>query len=220
MSTVISIVVRLEQCVIRFLHWALSECMTHQLLEGIEGKAKGSIYKLDLNDHFDVGLLDRSHKVFHRVFWTFKHYYDAFDYCKPVTHIDGTHLYRKYRGMLLIATIVEDNNYVLPIAFIIVFEENLDNWSWFLTLIWIHVTQKHGICLNLIDIRESCLQSPNWTRMASTQAYHVFCLLHLGTNFNHKFKNMMLKKQVKKLGYTTSHLDFDAGLETFKEASP
>ncbi|XP_061369312.1 uncharacterized protein LOC133312173 [Gastrolobium bilobum] len=30
----------------------------------------------------------------------------------------------------------------------------------------------------------------------------------------------MLKKQLKKLGYTTSRLDFDAGLEKFKETSP
>ncbi|XP_061367434.1 uncharacterized protein LOC133310520 isoform X2 [Gastrolobium bilobum] len=106
-----------------------------------------------------------------RVFWTFKQCCDAFDYCKPVIQIDGTYL----RGTLLIATTVDDNNYVLPIAFAVV----------------------------SVNIVELGLQPP--------QGYHVFCLRHLGSNFNHKFKKVMLKKQLKKLGYTISRLNFDAG---------
>ncbi|XP_061348606.1 uncharacterized protein LOC133293985 [Gastrolobium bilobum] len=52
------------------------------------------------------------------------------------------------------------------------------------------------------------------------QVYHVYFLRHVASNFNHKFKNVMLKKQLKKLRYTTSRLDFDVGLEKFKETSP
>ncbi|XP_061340519.1 uncharacterized protein LOC133286996 [Gastrolobium bilobum] len=76
-------------------------------------------------------------------------------------------------------------------------------------------------------------QIPNWhigdelykdqlfdTKQDVQMAYHVYCLRHVASNFNHKFKNVMLKKQLKKLGYTTSRLDFDAGLEKFKETSP
>ncbi|XP_061357064.1 uncharacterized protein LOC133301453 [Gastrolobium bilobum] len=155
------------------------------------------------------------------VFWTFKQYCEAFNYCKPIILIDGTHLYGKYRGTLMIATAVDGNNCILPIAFAIVSGENTDNWSWFLELIRIHVAQKHEICL--ISDRHPCILSAvnnvdlGW---APPQAYHVHCLRHVVSNFNHKFKNIMLKKQLKKLGYITSRLDFDAGLEKFKETSP
>ncbi|XP_061354986.1 uncharacterized protein LOC133299532 [Gastrolobium bilobum] len=134
----------------------------------------GSAYKLDVNEHRIDGRLDGSHKVFKRVFWTFKQCCDAFNYCKPMLQIDGTHLYGKYRRTLMIATAVDGNNYVLPVAFAVVSCENIDNWSWFLAMLRIHVTQKDGICL--ISDRHA--------------------------------------------GYTTSRLDFDAGLEKFKESSP
>ncbi|XP_061358410.1 uncharacterized protein LOC133302619 [Gastrolobium bilobum] len=149
----------------------------------------GSAYKLDVNEHRIDGRLDGSHKVFKRVFWTFKQCYDAFNYCKPMLQIDGTHLYGKYRGTLMIATAVDGNNYVLPVAFAVV--------SCILAAV------------NNVDL--------GWQ---PPRGYHVFCLRHLASNFNHKFKNIMLKKELKKLGYTTSRLDFDDGLEKFKESSP
>ncbi|XP_061351168.1 uncharacterized protein LOC133296237 [Gastrolobium bilobum] len=121
----------------------------------------------------------------------------------------------------MIATAVDGNNYILPIAFAIVSAENTDNWSWFLALIRIHVTQKHGICL-ISDRHAGILSAVNNADLgwSPPQAYHVYCLRHVASNFNHKFKNVMLKKQLKKLGYTTSRFDFDAGLEKFRETSP
>ncbi|XP_061375216.1 uncharacterized protein LOC133317378 [Gastrolobium bilobum] len=181
----------------------------------------GSAYKLDLSDHFIAGCLDQAHKVFKRVFWTFKQCCEAFNYCKPIILIDGTHLYGKYWGTLMIATAVDGNNNILPIAFAIVSAENTDNWSWFLALIRMLVTQKHGICL-ISDRHPGILSAVNNVALgwAPPQAYHVYCLRHVGSSFNHKFKNVMLKKQLKKLGNTTLRLDFDAGLEKFKETSP
>ena len=38
--------------------------------------------------------------------------------------IDGTHLYGKYRGVLMIAMATEANNNVLPLAFVIVDKES------------------------------------------------------------------------------------------------
>ncbi|KAH1206390.1 hypothetical protein GmHk_16G046856 [Glycine max] len=39
-----------------------------------------------------------------RVFWTFGQCKEAFKYCKAIIQVDGTHLYGKYRGTLLMAT--------------------------------------------------------------------------------------------------------------------
>ena len=46
--------------------------------------------------------------------------------------IDGTHLYGKYRRVLLIATATNANNKVLPLAFAIVNKESGPSWRWFL----------------------------------------------------------------------------------------
>ena len=46
--------------------------------------------------------------------------------------IDGTHLYGKYRGVLLIAMATDANNKVLPLAFAVVDKESRPSWEWFL----------------------------------------------------------------------------------------
>ena len=40
---------------------------------------------------------------FHRLFWSFKPHIDGFQYCKLVVQVDGTWLYRKYKGTFLVA---------------------------------------------------------------------------------------------------------------------
>ena len=42
-------------------------------------------------------------EIFQRAFWSFKPSIDGFEHCHSVPCIDGTHLYGKYKGTLLIA---------------------------------------------------------------------------------------------------------------------
>ncbi|XP_057755362.1 uncharacterized protein LOC130974504 [Arachis stenosperma] len=42
-------------------------------------------------------------RVLHRVFWSYYPCIRAFRHCKPVVQVDGTHLYGKYKGCLLVA---------------------------------------------------------------------------------------------------------------------
>ena len=44
-----------------------------------------------------------NNETFQRVFWAFKPSIEGFANCRPVLSIDGTHLYGKYKGTLLIA---------------------------------------------------------------------------------------------------------------------
>ena len=53
-------------------------------------------------------------------FYTFVPCISAFRNCKPVVQVDGTHLYGKYKGTLLIAVAQDDNQNKTPIAFAIV----------------------------------------------------------------------------------------------------
>ncbi|TYK04203.1 serine/threonine-protein phosphatase 7 long form-like protein [Cucumis melo var. makuwa] len=57
---------------------------------------------------------------------------EAFSRCRLVIQIDGTQLYGKYRGKLLIATSVDSNGHLLLLALAIVDEKSADSWGWFL----------------------------------------------------------------------------------------
>ena len=68
----------------------------------------------------------------HYVFWSFGPCIDGFKYCKPVISIDGTHLYGKYQGKLLVAMATDANNKVFPLTFAVVDCESGSSWRWFL----------------------------------------------------------------------------------------
>ena len=81
------------------------------------------------------------------MFWSFKPSIKGFEHCHLVLSIDGTHLYRKYQGTLLIAMRCDGNNQLFPLAFAITKSENIDSWGWFLACIINRVTQQMGICV-------------------------------------------------------------------------
>ncbi|KAL5179150.1 Protein MAIN-LIKE 1 [Glycine soja] len=126
--------------------------------------------------------------------------YVAFKYCKPIIQVDGTHLYGKYRGTLLMATSQDGNGGVLPLAFVVVEGETLTVWSWFLAHLREHVTDKNGICL--ISDRHASIKSAvtnEALRWQPPHDYHVYCVRHIASNFNRKFNNAKQKEMLKKL---------------------
>ena len=62
-------------------------------------------------------------------FWTFRPCVEGFKHCRPIIQIDGTRIYGKYKGKLLIATSIDANGHIFPLAFAIVEEESQDIWS-------------------------------------------------------------------------------------------
>ena len=85
--------------------------------------------------------------IFERVFWDFSPSIEGFQHCRLVISIDGTFLYSKYRGMLLIASTWDSDNRLFPLAFAIVEKETDNNWYWFLRCIQINVTNREGLCV-------------------------------------------------------------------------
>ncbi|KAH1198998.1 hypothetical protein GmHk_18G052459 [Glycine max] len=165
--------------------------------------------------------VSREHRQFHRVFWTFGQCKEAFKYCKPIIQVDGTHLYDKYRGTLLMATSQDGNGGVLPLAFAMVEGETLTAWSWFLAHLREHVTNKNGICL--ISDRHASIKSAVANEALGWQpphGYHVYCVRHIASNFNRKFNNAKQKEMFKKLAYTPCKHVFDQNLEKFRQLSP
>ena len=96
----------------------------------------------------------------HYVFCSFGPCIDGFKYCKPVISIDGTHLYDKYQGKLLVAMATDANNKVFPLAFAIVDCESGSSWRWFLQYLRDtigHVILDEGICI--ISVSKTPLQT-------------------------------------------------------------
>ena len=58
-------------------------------------------------------------EIFQCVFWLFKPSIERFEHYRPILSIDGTHLYGKYKGTLLIAMGCDRNNQLFPLAFAI-----------------------------------------------------------------------------------------------------
>ncbi|RYR13979.1 hypothetical protein Ahy_B04g070687 isoform F [Arachis hypogaea] len=68
--------------------------------------------------------------------------------------VDGTHLYGKYKGCLLVAVSQDGNNNIVPIAFAIVEGETSDAWHFFLSNLRQHVVTRDGVGL-ISDRHES-----------------------------------------------------------------
>ncbi|KAL5172891.1 hypothetical protein HKD37_16G045557 [Glycine soja] len=132
---------------IKYGDWDESYAKLSSWLTHMQNHSPGSYFQI-LHDDFIVGnTVSREHRQFHRVFWTFGQCKKAFKYCKPIIQVDGTLLYDKYCGTLLMATSQDGNGGVLPLAFAVVEGETLTAWSWFLAHFREHVTDKNGICL-------------------------------------------------------------------------
>ena len=115
------------------------------------------------------------------VFWAFAPCIEGFRHCKPVISIDGTHLYSKYRGVLLIAMATDANNKVLPLAFAVVDKESGPSWRWSLERLRISledVIADKDICI--ISDRHKGIQNAiaNWPRDddGRLRVVHRYCL--------------------------------------------
>ncbi|KAH1265513.1 hypothetical protein GmHk_01G001203 [Glycine max] len=206
---------------IEYGDWEESYAKLSSWLTHMQNHSPGSYFQI-LHDDFIVGnRVSHEHRQFHRVFWTFGQCKEAFKYCKPIIQVDGTHLYGKYRGTLLMATSQDGNGGVLPLAFAVVEGETLTAWSWFLAHLREHVTDKNGICL--IYDRHASIKSVVANEALGWQpphGYHVYCVRHIASNFNRKFNNAKQKEMFKKLAYTPCKHVFDQNLEKFRQLSP
>ncbi|KAI5383496.1 hypothetical protein KIW84_070758 [Lathyrus oleraceus] len=96
-------------------------------------------------------------RIFHRLFWAFDPCIKGFAFCKPIIQIDGTWLYEKYKGTLLIAVAQDGNNNVFPIVFALVEGETVGGWGFFLRHLRTYVAPQANLCL--IFYRHAAIES-------------------------------------------------------------
>ncbi|XP_050897911.1 uncharacterized protein LOC127104800 [Lathyrus oleraceus] len=149
-------------------------------------------------------------RVFHRLFWAFQPCIKGFAFCKPVVQVDGTWLYGKYRGTLLMAVAQDGNRNIFPIAFALVEGETEEAWSFFLRNLRMHVTPQPNLCL-ISDRHQSIKSAYNnpdngWQHPPSS---HVYCIRHIAQNFMREFRDKELQKKIINMGYALNEATYE-----------
>nr|XP_025628000.1 uncharacterized protein LOC112721150 [Arachis hypogaea] len=142
----------------------------------------------------------------------------AFRHCKPIVQVDGTHLYGKYKGCLLVAVSQDGNNNIVPIAFAIVEGETSDAWHFFLSNLRQHVVTRDGVGL-ISDRHESINAAVERSNGAWSppRAFHMFCIRHIESNFLRKFKAPYLQKLVVNIGYSRTVREYEVRYQRLRE---
>ncbi|KAL6345799.1 hypothetical protein AAG906_017551 [Vitis piasezkii] len=130
------------------------------------------------------GIMENT-EIFQRVFWTFQPSIEGFKHCRPVLSIDGTHLYGKYKGTLMIAMGCDGNNQLFPLAFALTEGENVDSWGWFLACIRTRVTNRRKLCV-ISDRHPGIMAAMSDVHLGWSEpyAYHRVCMPTKIENFN------------------------------------
>ncbi|KAL0456468.1 UNVERIFIED_CONTAM: hypothetical protein Slati_0986000 [Sesamum latifolium] len=158
-------------------------------------------------------------KILNYVFWAFRPCIEGFRYYRNLISIDGTHLYTKYKHKLLMAVTLDANQQILPIAFALVDEESVSSWRWFLKMLAKHLMLDNDDQICLISGRHSGLIYAINFVLAFTfpRGVHRFCLRHVCSNFNTKYKNIQLKDLCWRAGAEQNIRKFERIMEEIRE---
>nr|XP_027069017.1 uncharacterized protein LOC113694296 [Coffea arabica] len=144
------------------------------------------LHRSDSTDHV---------KTFKYVFWAFGPAIDAFHMCRPVICVDGTHLRGEYKGKLLVAVTQDANNRIIPIAYAIVDEETISNWSWFMEQFRYHVARDRCPICVISDRHNGIIHAmTHFDYWQEPLAFHRYCLRHVRSNLMTHFKGLHLKR--------------------------
>ncbi|RYR13242.1 hypothetical protein Ahy_B04g070342 isoform E [Arachis hypogaea] len=137
---------------------------------------------------------------------------------KEPSAVDGTHLYGKYKGCLLVAVSQDGNNNIVPIAFAIVEGETSDAWHFFLSNLRQHVVTRDSVGL-ISDRHESINAAVERSNGAWSppRAFHMFCIRHIESNFLRKFKAPYLQKLVVNIGYSRTVREYEVRYQRLRE---
>ncbi|XP_057739618.1 uncharacterized protein LOC130956597 [Arachis stenosperma] len=157
-------------------------------------------------------------RVFQRVFWSYYPCIRAFRHCKPIVQVDGTHLYGKYKGCLLVAVSQDGNNNIVPIAFAIVEGETSEACHFFLSNLRQHVVTRDGV--GLISDRHDSIRSTidrSNGAWSPPRVFHMFCIRYIESNFLRKFKAPYLQKLIVNIGYSRTIREYETRYQRLRE---
>ncbi|KAH9779794.1 SWIM-type domain-containing protein [Citrus sinensis] len=105
-------------------------------------------------------------------------------YIQPVIAVDGTHLKGLYRESMFVATCLDGNNQLYPLAIGIIDSENNDAWEWFMMKL-------HGVIGDrpeLVIISDRCTAIRRAVLKVFHNATHGVCFYHVKGNIKSQFR--------------------------------
>ncbi|XP_048599674.1 uncharacterized protein LOC125579845 [Brassica napus] len=135
---------------------------------------------------------------------------------RKVIVVDGTFLKSKYKGVLLVATALDENSNLYPIAFGVVDSENDRSWEWFMR-------QLNGV---IADDQGLAFVSDRNTSLAKAiakvypHAHHEICIHHLPNNVVTYFKGKVVVGLVAKASKAYRVTDFKKKFTAIFSISP
>ncbi|XP_048605696.1 uncharacterized protein LOC125583151 [Brassica napus] len=97
--------------------------------------------------------------------------------CRVIV-VDGTFLKNKYKGVLLVATAVDGNSNLYPIAFGVADSENEESWEWFFRQLSVVIHDSK----NLVFVSDRHASIAKAIRDVYPRSKHGICIHHLLTN--------------------------------------
>ncbi|GFZ11322.1 hypothetical protein Acr_22g0007200 [Actinidia rufa] len=167
----------------------------------------------------DLGIMGV--RALDRIFWAFRPCIEGFKHCPPVIGIDGTFLYGRYTGVMLIAMAKTVTNNIFPLAFALVESENYRDWSWFIHNVrHLIVPGMEGV--TLISDRHAAIISAvkhEWetARLGQPIGIHRYCLRHFRSNYQKNLGNVKVKDLIWKAGTAHQVRKFDEAMDEIKK---
>ncbi|XP_058076381.1 uncharacterized protein LOC131224963 [Magnolia sinica] len=135
---------------------------------------------------------------------------------RRVLAVDGTHLKGKYKGILFIATTLDDDNHIFPVAFGIGESKNSSNWNWFLTYISDLLGNLPGLVI-ISDRHKGLMKEVPQVFQAAT---HGYCAYHIYRNLVDTFKDKSLEIYYWQAVKTCRRAEFDKLMHDIELANP
>ena len=117
---------------------------------------------------------------------------------------------------------MDANNEVYPLAFAVVESESKETWGWFLACLKRFVTDQTNLCI-IFDRHlgiKACFDDTSMTWLQPPQAHHRYCLHHVASNVNTKWKISELKNLVWRAASANQVWKFEATLELIRNVKP
>ncbi|KAH9737194.1 SWIM-type domain-containing protein [Citrus sinensis] len=105
-------------------------------------------------------------------------------YIRLVIAVDGTHLKGLYRGSMFVATCLDGNNQLYPLAIGIMDSENNDAWEWFMMKLYGVIGDRP----ELVIISDRCTAIRRAVLKVFHNATHGVCFYHVKGNIKSQFR--------------------------------
>jgi hypothetical protein len=141
----------------------------------------------------------------------------AHKHIKDLVGLDACHTKSRFRMMLLIATCLDANNQVLPIAWALVLTENTEWWSWLCTFLYDNFPGlKRQEYVFISDREKGIFEGVSAT---FPKAFPVHCNQHIADNIQVKF-GVAARKQFWKIAQAYFKDEFTTALAVLKAENP